>query len=161
MSYFLAMLVHSNFISLATVIDQHVCHYAYMCTNNYDIHLPKLAAMLTSSGSEGQTGGPAAGAVASSRIPIAKSKHRQSSPENQHFSSPHNNHFQQQQQLSSSPVSRLPKYQTNAQHESSSGTSGGGSGESEDGGAITNNNKRRKDSAGSITGLHGMAGNLL
>ena len=115
--------------------------------------------MLTSSGSSGPTGGPAAGAVTSSRIPIAKSKHRQSSPENQHFSSPHN-HFQPQQQLSSSPVSRLPKYQINAQHESSSGTSGGGSGESEDGGAITNNNKRRKDSAGSITGLHGMAGNF-
>ena len=131
-----------------------------MCPNNYDTHLPKLAAMLTSSGSTGPTGGPSAGAVTSSRIPIAKSKHRQSSPENQHFSSPHNNHFQQQQQLSSSPVSRLPKYQINAQHESSSGISGGGSGESEDGGVGTNNNKRRKDSAGSLTGLHGMAGNL-
>ena len=110
-------------------------------------------AMLTSS--SGGTGT----AAASSRIPVAK--HRQTSPE--HY--PNHNHFQQIPSQQQHHVSRLPKYQlsSGSQHDSavSSGgnSSGGGSGESE-GEASVNNSKRRKDSAGSITGLHGAPGNL-
>ena len=109
-------------------------------------------AMITSGAGTGTT------AATSSRIPVAK--HRQTSPEQ--FSN--HNYFQQ---VPAQPhhVSRHPKSQVNSgsQHDSAvssgGGSSGVASGESEGESSGVNNNKRRKDSAGSITGIHGMPGN--
>ena len=106
--------------------------------------------MITSSSGSG-TGATVSG----SRIPVAK--HRQSSPE--HFTNHNNFPHSQQHNVSK------PKYQINAnnQHDSavsSSGGSTGGSGESE-GESSGVNCKRRKDSSGSITGLHGMPGEII
>ena len=106
-------------------------------------------------------GGGAGAATTSSRIPVAK--HRQASPEHQFPN--HNFQFQQSHQPSQQHISRLPKYHSSPQHDSAvssgGGSSGGGSGESEGEQAVGMKNKRRKDSAGSITGLHGMSGNSI
>ena len=124
-------------------------HLSYLIAGINDQNDVKTeVAMLTSSNNTGQST-----SVPGSRIPVAK--HRQNSPEQYNN---HNNYQTSQSQH----VSRLPKYQFSptSQHEPSATSSGGsstGSGESEGESTFI---KRRKDSSGSISGLHGMPGNI-